>query len=110
MAKITIAHHPELTVDGAIEVFRDHFAGKYEVRKTRDILSDFELQKSAGTGVKLKLRQDRDGTRFTYTASVPSFLLRLFFVNLTGWLFLRSSWKELEEEVGAFIENAPEFK
>jgi len=31
MAEVTVAHHPQLTADRAMEVFRDHFGDKYDV-------------------------------------------------------------------------------
>ena len=110
MAKVTIAHHPELTPDSAMELFRNHFGEKYEVYKVRKVLRHFCVKKSGAVGVGVRLQQGGDETALIYSAHVPSFLLNMFGANMWGLLFFLSSWKALEREVREFVENAPEFK
>ena len=110
MATITIGHHPELTAERALEVFSSHFADKYEVYMTKLLGRDFAMKKSGWTAVGVKLRQDKEETKFVFTAFMPSMIFQLLFGGLIAMLFLRPSWKALEEEVRVFIENAADFR
>ena len=111
MATVTIAHHPELTAESAEEAFKSHFAGKYEVYKPWMIIgADFVVKKSGWTGVAVKLRHGRENTSFRFGGTVPSMTSRMLFGGLIAILFLRPSWKAMEEEVRVFIENAADFK
>ena len=110
MAKVTVRYHPELTVEGAVEVFRSHFAGKYHVYKTRLWPMNFVVKKSAWTAVGLRLKHEPYVTTFFFVSFMPS---PIFFFFLSGipihHLFLRRSWKAMEEEVRSLIENAGQF-
>lgn len=121
MAVVTVAHHPELTAEDAMELFRTHFAGKYEVYEARPTTPgitpagrDFIVKKSGWTAVGVALRHEPNATVFLFTPFMPSTLFYLpFHLLLAGWIVrlpLRPSWKAMEKEVGSFIENAPEFK
>lgn len=110
MATVTVAHHPELTVEGAMEVFRSHFAGRYDVYKTAFLKRDFVVKKSGWTGVGVKLQQEANATTFVFTPLMPSMILQLLAGGLISYLFLRPSWKALEDEVRSFIENAADFR
>lgn len=110
MAKVTVAYHPELTAERATEVFRSHFAGKYDVYKTRLWPMNLVVKKSGWTAVGVRLKQERYATTFFFTSFMPSPVL---FLLLSGipihYLFLRRTWKAMEEEVRSFIERASEF-
>lgn len=119
MAKVTVAHKPELTAEGAMEVFRSHFAGKYDVYKMSGLgrlgqgltrTRDFVVKKSGWTGVGVGLEQEPNATTFVFTPFMPSPIFTVLLGGLISYLFLRPSWKALEEEVGSFIENAAAFK
>ena len=131
MAVIKTAHHPELTPERVIRVFDGHFAGKYEVYKTRRSGKsrrwdatirfsgayktrfagrDFVVKKSDWTGVGVKLKQDSEGTSFVFSGLMPNIILNMLVGGLIAVLFLRPRWKALEEEVRVFIENAAEFR
>ena len=116
MAVIIVAYHPELTPERAMEVFRSHFADRYDVHKIAWFERmgqmwgghrDFIVKKSAWTGVGVNLEQRSDTTRFVFVPMMPTPILVV--VPLLFWLVLRASWKALEEEVRSFIEGAPEF-
>ncbi len=117
MATVTVTHNPELTPEGALEVFRSHFAGKYDVYKstpTTWLLTarprHFVVKKSVWTSVGVKLQKGTDNTTFVFTP-----FMALPIVNWTiahdmiKGLFLKRRWEEMEEEIASFIENAREF-
>jgi len=110
MATMTIGYLPELTKEQAREIFARGFAGKYEVMNTPVMRRDFVVKKSGWAGVGVKLKQESDKTTFVYTALMPNLLLQIIFGGLASYLFLRSSWKALEQEVSEFIAAAPEFR
>ena len=110
MAKVDVGHHPELTVDQAIQLFRNHFGTKYEVYPTKLLRRDLVVKRSGWTAVGVKLEQQQNSTSFVFTAFIPSVLLQLFFGSLVAILILRSTWKNMEAEVQSFIEGASEFK
>ncbi len=47
MAVIHLKHHPELTAEKAMEIFKKGFAGKYEVYMAKSQLRDFTIKKSS---------------------------------------------------------------
>ena len=116
MATVTIGHHPELTAEGATEVFRRYFDGKYEVHKTRTFSGDFVVKKGNWTGVCVKLKQQKTSTTFVFTPLIPNGTLFMLLSFLFGVLItkvalkLRPSWKALEVEVREFIETSADFR
>jgi len=110
MATVNVGYVPELTKEQAQQVFRDGFAGKYEVTKAPVMRRDFMVKKSAWAGVGVRLEQKRDQTVFVFTAVMPNLLLQTMFGGLASYVFLRSTWKALEGEVADFIALAPEFR
>ena len=112
MASVTVAHRPELTVENATEAFEEHFKDKYEVDGTSTIgqLQRILITKSKWTGVQINLMQTRDKTSFGFRGFMPSWVSRIPLAGQIVTLFLKSSWKEMEDEVGTFIENAAAFK
>jgi hypothetical protein len=110
MATVSIGYKPELTKEQAQEIFAQGFSGKYEVVKAQVMRRDFMLKKSAWAGVGVRLQQDKNGTSFVYTGMMPNMLLQALFGGLASYLFLRSTWKQLEQEVSEFIATAPEFQ
>ena len=113
MAVVAVGHHPELTAEKAMEIFRKHFTGKYEVYMTRVVGVDFIVKKSACVGVSVRLKQEASKTSFVFNYFTPSALLRVLFAGfggLIGVLILRLSLKKVENEVRSFIEGAAEFK
>jgi hypothetical protein len=117
--KVTVAYHPELTPADAIDIFRKHFSGEYNVHKMRRTMArDFIICKSTLVGVRVKLEQEEGKTSFIFDGDAPNALAALFF-----WMFLfiipamviylivlKPKLRAMEAEVKSYIENAPEFK
>jgi len=89
MATITIAHKPELTAERAMEAFERHFAGKYQVYKTRIWNRHFIVKKSGWTGVGVRVKQEEKGTTLVFSAMMPNLLLQGMFGGLIAYAFLR---------------------
>jgi len=113
MAIVFVAHHPELTAESAMEVFRRHFGDRYDVYKPwlfGRLFANFVVKKSAWIGVGVQLKQWGEETAFGLGGMVPSPILDLLFMGPIADTFLGRRWKAMEEEVSSFIENAEEFK
>lgn len=105
MAKVTVAHKPELTKEGAMEVFARHFSDKYRVAPFRGLFRDFVIEKNPFVGVALKLEQSRTETKFVYNAFTSRWWARAMLGALIGPILGRS----MTAEVRDFIDSAPEF-
>jgi hypothetical protein len=110
MAVVHVKHHPELTAEKAMEIFKKGFAGKYQVYMAKSGMRDFSIKKSSMIGVAVKLKQEKDKTAFIYTDIIPSMLMALLFASIWYTLLNRSKYQAMVKEVKTFIENAPEFK
>ena len=112
MASVTVAHNPKLTLENATEAFKEHFGDKYEVAETSESgqLRRIVMKQSKWTGVQVHLVQTRDKTMFGFQGFMPPSPLQMLFGGLIAVLFLRQSWKLMEEEVETFIQNAAAFK
>jgi len=138
MAKVVVGHCPELTAEGAMKVFQNHLAGKYEIYKTKMPGWAFVVKKSAWRAVGVKLIQKRNQTTFYLQGMPGSILVRIFWMLLflmwlvavfssdavggAGgfigfilmlWLFAfvsRRPSHRLVKEIKVFIEKAEEFK
>lgn len=104
MATIDIGTRPDVTVDRAVEDFQRHFAGTYEVYKTKLVLRDFVVKKSGAVGVGVRLKQDEGGTSFVFTGFMPNVIMRAAF-GAIGFLIARGGMRALEREVGDFIQS-----
>lgn len=110
MPEITVAHRPELTLDRALGAFRDEFGDRYEVREARLLgIRRITVNKTSWVGVTVDLRHTRDRTIFSYRGYIPSTVYNLLLGGFIAMMILRSRWRELENEVRAFIEAAPAF-
>lgn len=105
MAKVTVAHKPELTKEQAQKVFADHFAGKYRVDSYRGPFRDFVVEKSPFVGVALKLEQTGTETRFVYNAFTARWWARVLGGMLVGPMLGRG----LTAEVRSVLDSAPQF-
>ena len=105
MAKVTIAHKPELTKERAQEIFANHFSGKYRVAAYRKPLRDFFVEKNPFVAIAIKLEQRSDQTNFVYNAFAP----RWWSVAMLGAVLSALLGRGLSAEVRAFIDSAPEF-
>ncbi len=117
MAVTKIAHRPDLTKEQAMDIFRRHFAGKYEVvayRRPAYALTlarwDFWVKKSGLIGLRVRLQQSASETKFVYAGWFPSSLAAFGWGFLIGYVFSYFLWNSLTGEVRSFIESAPEFK
>ena len=110
MATIMIGYLPELTMERAMYLFGQRFAGTYDVRTTKVLKRDFVVRKSGWAGVGVRLKQEPGRTTFVFTGMMPNLLLQRIFGGLATYLFLRSTWREMEAEVADFIATCPEFQ
>ena len=110
MAIVRVAHRPNLTPERAMFAFERNFHSKYKIYKSGVMLRDFVVRKNSWTGVGVQLKQGDDETHFVFTAMMPSIILNILFGGLIAFLFLRPSWKALENDVREFIETAADFK
>ena len=110
MSEVTVAHHPELTLERALEVLRDHFGGKYHL-DTVSLLGQRRIvvNKSKWTGVTIELRQRPGGTTFSFRGYIPSLIYGLLFGGLAAIFLLKPKWRKLEDEVRSFVERSPAF-
>lgn len=116
--KVTVAHHPELTPQTAMEIFQKHFGNRYRVRKIhRTIARDFIICKSSLTGIRVKLEQREGSTSFIFDGEAPNALLAILFWLCLGIAIaiivyltvLKPRLQEMEDEVRQYLEQAPEF-
>lgn len=123
MAVAKIAHKPGLTKEQAMEVFKKHFQGKYEVipttksfgadeeaRRTWMVLPrDFIVQKNNFVGCGVQLQQTGNETKFVYAGYSPNVFARALTGASLGILSYLL-WNGITGEVRSLIESAPEFK
>ena len=137
MAKVIVAHHPELTAEDAMKVFESHFAGKYEIYGVKNRISKyfyFVVKKSAWSGVMVQLIQRRNKTAFVIGGEAPSLAVKILFLvpfllfpivafvggagRVIGFMLFLCLWwyalsrpsKKIVNETKTFIENAEEFR
>ena len=121
MATVTISHHPGLTIASAMDMFRSHFAGKYDILNapwySRLLLEgasrDFFVKKNSWVGVGVKLQQELNRTTFVFTGLFPTVFGAITVwgtLGIIGYLFARPRFREMEAEIQSFIENAAAFK
>ncbi len=110
MAVVKIAHRPNLTPERAMFAFNRRFQQEYKIHKSGVMLRDFVVRKNSWTGVGIQLKQEDDSTSFVFTAMMPSIILNILFGGVIAFLFLRPSWRALENDVREFIETAADFK
>jgi hypothetical protein len=107
---ISVAHNPGLTPEAAMKIFHILLEDWYSVNKVMDNAGfHFVVQKSPFTGVLVGLTQQEDKTSFAINGSWPSRTGLILGLGPVSWLWLRPGWKEMEEDVGSFIRNAPQF-
>ena len=104
---VKIAHHPEMTWEQAMDIFKKEFGGRYKVYSLkRAPRRDFVVQKNGFVGVSMRLEQTKDETKFVYSGFAPSVMARMVLGPLIA-LFL---WNGITNEAKAFIARAPEFR
>ncbi len=124
MATVTVAHHPDLTPEGALEVLRRQLGcDRYDVHAPGGFEKWFNgrppivVRKTRWAAVAVWLRQKKDATSFRFSGMWPPEALvgavfavaGIVVTYLTAWITLRSSWKEIEADITSVIESAPEF-
>jgi hypothetical protein len=108
---ISVAHNPGLTPEAAMKMFHILLEDRFSVNKVRDNAGfHFVVQKSLFTGILVGLRQQEDKTAFAINGSWPSRTGLIMGLGPISWLWLKPGWKEMEEDVASFIQNAPLFK
>ena len=95
MAKVIVAHHPELTAEGAKKVFESHFAGKYEIYGKYGLFKSgfyFVVKKSAWSGAMVQLIQRRNQTAFIIKGEPPSLAVNILFFAFVPLLIVLATW------------------
>ena len=91
-----------------MRIFHILLEDRYSVNKVTDNAGfEFVVQKSPFTGVLVGLTQREDKTCFAINGSWPSRTGLILGLGPISWLWLRPGWKEMEEDVASFIQNAP---
>lgn len=103
MAKVTVAHRPELTKERAMEIFAEEFGSRYRVAPFRGV---FAIEKNAFVAVAVKLEQSSSETKFVYNAFTSRWWARMLLGVLIGPILGRA----LTAEVRQFIDTSPEFQ
>ena len=79
MATVEIGNHPDLTVEHLYEVFRGHFAPKYDLYYDRAMfLHDFAVKKSGFVGCGIMLTQQNNTTVLEVRSYTPSRIASFF--------------------------------
>ena len=137
MAKVIVAHHPELTAEDAMKVFERHFSGKYEIYGAKNRISKyfyFVVKKSAWSGATVQLMQRRNQTAFIISGWPTSIAVNILFLvpfllfpivafvggagGFIGFILLLCLWwyafsrlsKKIVNETKTLIESAEEFR
>lgn len=110
MAYINIKNDPSLTKERVIEIFKNHFAGKYEVYPAKAIGLDFWVKKGSACGLAVKLTTKNGSPALRYIGQYPAFWVRLLQLGIIPYFFLRPGLKRLENEVKEFIMNSQDLK
>ncbi len=136
MATVAVAHNPELTPEGALEVFRRHLGDRYDVRAAYGIEIllgglQFVVRKTWWATVAVRLRQKKHATSFEFSgmgAPIAPLVVVLAAIGteelvvavvvavagipiayLIARLLLRFRWKAIEADIALVIESASEF-
>jgi len=93
-----------------MNIFHILLEDRFSVNKVADNAGfHFVVQKSPFTGVLVGLTQQEDKTSFTINGWWPSRAGLILSLAPISWLWLKPGWKEMEEDVASFIQNAPQF-
>ena len=94
MAKVIVAHHPELTAEDAKKVFESHFAGKYEISgvKIFKLGFSFVVKKSAWSGATVQLWRRRNQTAFIIIGEPPSLAVKILFFAFVPLFIVLATW------------------
>jgi hypothetical protein len=121
MAKITIAHRPELTEEDVRSIFERHFGDKYQVLPRRKGWREsLVVKESDWIGVSVRLNQKANETSLHFEGCPPRtragcilFAVVIFTMPLgllAGLFYKFVILKGIADEVRAFIETAEEFR
>ena len=108
MAKVTVAHHPELTAEDAMKVFESHFAGKYEIYGKYRLFKSgfyFVVKKSAWSGATVQLIQiqRRNQTAFIIIGEPPSLAVKILFFAFVPLFIVLATWVVVAGGASEFI-------
>ena len=106
MAKVIVAHHPELTAEDAMKVFESHFAGKYGISGLKIFKWGFYfvVKKSSWSGANVKLIQKRNQTAFVISGETPSLAVKILFIAFVTLFFtVLAIWVMVAGGAGGFI-------
>jgi len=100
--------NPELSVSDLLSLFQDHFGEKYEIYRSKEFGSDFNIKKSGDEGIAFKLKNNKKRAALSFwpfipdDKSRPTFFWSVIAANRKG--------KEIKLEMADFIENHPNLK
>ena len=123
MTTVAVAHHPELTPEGALEVFRRHLDDRYDIHAATGVDKWFSgrphivVRKTRWAAVAVWLIQKKEATSFRFSGMQPPetvvgvvfAVVGLLIAYLIAWMTLRSSWKAIEADIASVLDSAPEF-
>ena len=111
MAQFKIDKPVDISVDAAIEALNGEFGGRYEIYPTKLLGADLIIKKTGWTGVSVRFMKKKDKTLVRYAAMSPSAGVRMLGLGLIPILILwATTWKKMQAEIGAFIEQSPVFR
>jgi hypothetical protein len=102
----------------AMGAFQKQFGTKYQVYKPGlyAFREDFHIKNTGWAAIAVKVKQESNGTQFTFNPCISSvwyYLLYVFVVGIIAYAIIypsvRPTVKEMEKEVESFIKSAPEF-
>lgn len=105
MAVVSVAHHPELTIDDIFDLFQRHFGQKYALERSHEY-GHFAI-KSRNVVVAVRVERDPTRTKFIFRREKTSWWQTMWWAELLGGSGPASAG--LMDEVAAFIRGAPEF-
>ena len=82
MAVVHVKHHPELTAEKAMEIFKKGFAGKYEVYKWPSPAAEgFHCKEEQPDRGRSEAEAGERQDHFIYADIIPSALMALLFAS-----------------------------
>jgi len=106
MAVVSVAPHPELTIDAVFDIFQRHFGERYALQRPHEY-GHFAI-KGQHVVVAVRVEQDPTRTKFIFRRERTSWWQAMWWAELLGGSGPASAG--LMDEVAAFIREASEFR
>jgi hypothetical protein len=105
MAKVEIAHNPELSQEQLFELFKNKFKGKYEVYFTKMTNRFFIVKQTNVSGAAVSLVQKKNKTIISYFRFAPSTFARFFVKSFVLMFFGGQVMKDIQSYLQANKDN-----